>query len=149
MPIDEKRLAELKAAELEKFAGQTKITTEKHVVYAVTIDMSNADVPRAVIHSRNVLTGPSGIAVNGESEETIAALDPAAPPFSKATARGGLTGEMTTVGDMINVLAGFSIDAVAERRARQLAELEAPEKLEEPEDRSVIAPKPPYFPADR
>ncbi len=127
MAIDPKRVAELKAAEFERFSGQTKVTTEKHSVYAVTIDMSNQDAPRAVIHSRNVLTGPSGAVVNGESEQTIAILDPAAPPFSKATARGGLTGEMTTVGDMINVLAGFSIDAVAERHAREAAEKEAAE----------------------
>lgn len=124
MPIDEKRIAELKNEELQKFSGQTKVTTEKHTIYAVTIDLANPDAPRAVIHSRNEVTPPSGIVIHGESEQTISLLDPTAPPFQKATPRGGLTGEMDTIGDMIATLAGFSIDAVANRKARERAEKE-------------------------
>lgn len=79
----------LKALELQRFAGETKVTTEQHVVYAVMIDISNPEAPRAIIHSRDQITAPSGNVVHGESKQTVAPLYPTAPPFSKATARGG------------------------------------------------------------
>lgn len=122
--VDEKRVAELKALELQRFAGETKVTTEQHVVYAVMIDISNPENPKAIIHSRDQITAPSGSVVHGESKQTIAVLDPTAPPFSKATARGAVTGEMTTVGDMLGVLVGFSIDSVAARCALEKAQAE-------------------------
>lgn len=122
--VDQKRVAELKVLELQRFAGETKVTTEQHVVYAVTIDLANPEAPRAIVHSRDQITSPSGNVVHGESQQTIAPLDPTAPPFSKATARGAVTGEMTTVGDMLGVLVGFSVDAAATRRALEKAEAE-------------------------
>lgn len=123
--VDETRVAELKALELQRFAGETKVTTEQHVVYAVMVDISNPEAPRAIIHSRDQITAPAGNVVHGDSKQTTAPLDPTAPPFSKATARGAVTGEMVTVGDMLGVLVGFSIDAVAARCALEKAQAEA------------------------
>lgn len=125
MAIDQKRLAELKAAQIQAFTGETKITTEKHAVYAAAIDLSNPDSPRLAIYSRNEVTSPAGTVVHGESETTNVPLDPKSPPFQKSTTRGMQTGEMATVGDMLASLVGFSIDAVATRKATVLAEAEA------------------------
>lgn len=128
MAIDPKRVEELKQEELQKFAGETKITTERHVVYAAIVDFSNSAAARLIINSRNEITPPSGQVVVGESEQTIVALDPNAAPFQRTTPRGVPTGGMDTVGAMLESVTGFAVDAVASRRARERAEREGAEK---------------------
>lgn len=134
MAIDPKRVQALKQEELQKFSGETKVTTERHVVYAAVVDFSNEAAMKLVVHSRNTLTHPSGQVVHGDSEQTIVGLDPTAPPFQRMTQRGVPTGGMDTVGAMIEAVTGFAIDAVASRRARELAEKEEAEKPAELSD---------------
>lgn len=124
MAIDQKRVEELKQEELQKFSGETKVTIERHVVYAAIVDFSQPAAPRLVVNSRNEITPPSGQVVHGDSEQTIVALDPDAAPFQRTTPRGVPTGGMDTVGAMLESVTGFAIDAVASRKARERADRE-------------------------
>lgn len=63
--------------------------------------------------------------MHGETETTNVPLAQDAPPFKKSTTRGVQTGEIGTIGDMLSSVVGFSIDAVATKKATALAEAEA------------------------
>lgn len=130
-PIDEKRVAELKQEQLAKISGQTKVTTERHSIYKIDIDLTPT-TPRMIIHSRDEITTQAGGQVNGDSVQTIAVLNPDSPAFQQATPRGIPTGNMVTIGDMLLNAVGFAVDRVADRFAREIAEKEAAENP--PED---------------